>query len=201
MLVPILPFLFFNDLIESMIRDASYEGKSELTISALIAGVLATDIFLPVPSSFVSTLGGKMLGTFRGTMVSWMGMNVGALLGFALARRWGYPFAKWFSKEEELTRVKKLCDRYGPMTLILARGVPVFAEASVLLMGIHRLSWARFVWPIFLSNLGVSFAYSGFGDVAAKNGWMPLALGVAIGLPVALLFVVKRWMEVQERKL
>jgi uncharacterized membrane protein YdjX (TVP38/TMEM64 family) len=69
--------------------------------------------------------------------------------------------------------------------------VPVLAEASVLLMGMQRLSWQRFLVPVLLSNLGLAIAYSAFGEIAEKHQWLPLALAVSIGLPVVLAAIVK----------
>ena len=87
-----------------------------------------------------------------------------------------------------------LSQRFGPAVLIFGRGVPVLAEASVLLMGVHRLSWGRFLPAVLLSNLGIAFAYSAFGDFAEQNQWLPLALGVSIALPVLLATMVTRFL-------
>lgn len=116
------------------------------------------------------------------------------MLGFALARKWGRSFVLWFSTEKELDRMKRLNDRHGPGALVIARGVPVLAEASVLLMGVHGLSWRRFLPPVLLSNLGIAFAYSKFGAYAEQHQWLPLALGVSIALPVFLTTISQWWL-------
>ncbi len=195
LLIPILPFLLFGAELESWIETWTESEVSRETTAALVVGILATDILLPVPSSVVSTWGGQALGTVAGTLSSWVGMTTGAVIGFALARLLGYRFAKRFSKPEELERVVRLCQRWGPITLVLARGVPVFAEASVLLMGVHKLRWHRFIWPVVLSNFGIALAYSAFGDIAQRQGWLALTLAVAMGLPIILLMIVRRWLE------
>ena len=102
--------------------------------------------------------------------------------------------ALWLSSEEDLERMRGLSQRFGPAVLIVGRGVPVLAEASVLLMGIHRMSWRRFLPAVLLSNLGIAFAYSAFGDFAEQNQWLPLALGVSIALPVLLATMVSRFL-------
>jgi uncharacterized membrane protein YdjX (TVP38/TMEM64 family) len=195
LLIPILPFLLFGEELEAWIETWTESKVSRETAAALVVGILATDILLPVPSSVVSTWGGQVLGTMTGTLTSWLGMTAGAVLGFALARLLGYRFAKRFSRPEELERVDRLCQRWGPMTLVLARGVPVLAEASVLLMGVHKLGWHRFIWPVVLSNLGIALAYSAFGDIGKRQGWLALTLAVAMGLPVVLLMIARRWFE------
>ena len=192
LLVPVLPFLFFGGQFEDWVQDLEDNPPPRAATAGLVVGLLATDILLPVPSSVVSALAGYVLGWWRATLATWIGMNLGAAIGFALARRWGRPLALWFSKEEDLERMRHVSDVYGPAVLALARAVPVFAEASVLIVGIHGLPWRRFLPAVLLSNLGIALAYSAFGDWAKENQWLPLALGVAIALPILAAAAAQR---------
>jgi uncharacterized membrane protein YdjX (TVP38/TMEM64 family) len=194
LLVPIVPFLLFGANFEAWVEQWSEQPYSKPATALVIIGLLATDILLPTPSSMISTLGGWQLGVVGGTLASWIGMTLGAMIGFALARRWGRPFAVLLSSDEDLERMRGLSQRFGPAVLIFGRGVPVLAEASVLLMGIHRLSWRRFLPAVLLSNLGIALAYSAFGKFAEQNHWFPLALGVSIALPVLLATMVSRFL-------
>jgi uncharacterized membrane protein YdjX (TVP38/TMEM64 family) len=192
LLVPILPFLLLGPALDDWVarwRESSTSGGGT---ALLVIAVLAIDMVLPIPSSVVSTLGGVRLGWFAGTLASWCGMTVGACLGFALARRWGPALALWFTREEDLQAMRAAHDRFGVAVLVLARGVPVLAEASVLLAGINRLTWRRFLWPVVSANLGLAFAYSAFGDFAARHHWLPAALAIAIALPVLLALAAHR---------
>jgi uncharacterized membrane protein YdjX (TVP38/TMEM64 family) len=158
----------------------------------IVVGVLATDVLLPVPSSVISTIGGVRLGWFLGTLASWLGMTLGAVLGFAIARKWGRPVVLWFSRDSDLTRMQSANDRFGVVLLIVTRAVPVLAEATVLLMGVQRMPWQSFLPPILLSNLGIALAYSAFGDIAGRHLWMPALLAVAIALPLLLSAILSR---------
>jgi membrane protein DedA with SNARE-associated domain len=86
-----------------------------------------------------------------------------------------------------LHRTEGLIERFGPLLLVLGRGVPVLAEATVLLFGMHGLSWRRFLPPVLLANLGLALAYSLFGELAERYHSLPLALAVAIALPVLMV--------------
>jgi len=194
LLVPIVPFVLFGANFEAWVEQWSDQPYSKPATALIIIGLLATDILLPTPSSMISTLGGWQLGIVGGTLASWMGMTLGAVIGFMLARRWGRPLALWLSSEEDLERMLGLSQRFGPAVLIVGRGVPVLAEASVLLMGIHQLSWRRFLPAVLLSNLGIAFAYSAFGDYAEQNQWLPLALGISVALPVLLATLASRFL-------
>ena len=190
--VPIVPFVLFGQQIQEQIDRWSEHRHSAPVAAALIVALLATDVFLPIPSTLVSTLGGWQLGAWGGTLASWIGMNLGAVIGFVVARRWGRPVAVWLASGEALERMEILSERYGVEILVLMRGVPLLAEASVLLVGLHHLSWRRFLPPVLLSNLGLALAYSVFGKVAHEQQWLPLALAISVGLPVLLAAAVRK---------
>ncbi len=193
LLIPIVPFLLWGEQIEQWVRDWSERPGSKLMTAGLVVATLGTDVFLPIPSSFVSTLAGARLGTVLATGASWIGMTVGATLGFAIARTWGRPLAERFSSADELNHMQQLSDRLGPSVLVFTRALPVLAEAAVLLAGVHRLTWRRFLPPVVLSNLGIAWAYSAFGSFAEQNQWIAPALGISIALPLVLMAAARRW--------
>lgn len=185
--VPVVPFLVFGPALEEHIRAWFTEELSPWTVGAMAAGVLATDVVLPVPSSFVSAFAGSVLGFAGATAASWLGMTAGAVIGFGLARVAGRPLALWLSASEDLDRVDRLSRRYGPMVLVLARPVPVLAEASVLFLGTAGLAWRWFLLPVMLSNLGIAAVYSALGSVVS----MPVALAASLALPLAAAAVAR----------
>ena len=191
-MVPVLPFLLLGGRFDDRLRGFAADQPSDAATIVVVVGLLATDILLPIPSSVVSTLSGWQLGWWKGAMAAWMGMNLGAAFGFALARRWGRPLALWFSKQDDLESMQRVTDRYGPVVLVLTRAVPVLAEASVLIVGIHRLAWRRFLPAVLLSNLGIALAYAAFGDYAEQHQWLPLAMGVSIAIPVLVAAAAQR---------
>jgi hypothetical protein len=79
------------------------------------------------------------------------------------------------------------------MLLVLSRGVPVLAEATVLLFGMHGLAWRRFLPPVLLANLGLALAYGMFGELAERYHSLPLAMAVAIALPVLMVAAFRAW--------
>lgn len=198
LLVPIVPFLLLGGRIDEWFAKWSETSTDPVAATLVIVGLLSSDIFLPIPSSMVSTLAGSQLGWLLGTLASWLGMSVGAVLGFALARWMGPTFTRWFVKEQSLTRMKQLSERFGPSVIVLTRGLPILAEASVLLMGLERMSWQRFLAPLLLANLGLSLVYALFGDFARQYDSFPFAIAVSILLPVLVALAVQRWLPTQE---
>ena len=186
--VPIVPFLIFGqEGMERALDEWRENPPPPMVVAAAVVGLLATDIFLPIPSSLVSTLAGWQLGAVGGTAASWVGMSLGAGVGFALARWCGQPAVAWLTRADDLARTRLLAERFGPALLVLGRGVPILAEATVLLLGMHGMSWRRFLPPVLLANLGLALAYSVFGQIAERYRWLPLALAIAIALPVLMI--------------
>ncbi len=192
LLVPIVPFLWFGTELEARIEAWLSPPPSPAVLAAAVAGVLAVDVFLPVPSSAVSTLGGAKLGVAAGTAASWLGLSLGGIIAFALARWLGQPLARRLAGEDELARMEQWTTRLGPTAVVLARAVPVLAEASVLFLGATRLSWSRFLPPLLASNLGIALAFSAFGRWAERYQILPLALAISIALPVLIATMMKR---------
>lgn len=164
-------------------------SKSPGTAATLVIGLLASDIFLPVPSSLVSTFAGKALGFWLGTAASWCGMTIGTSVAYWLVRWLGRPLAQRLSSEEELARMDALANRYGVLILILARPVPVLAEASVLVMGTMQIGWWRFFAAVGLSNFGIAAVYALLGDRVQ----LPIAMAAAFAVPVVVTIAV-RWL-------
>lgn len=187
--IPILPFLLFADAMEGWLEQWRQHPPARYQVALVVLGLLASDIFLPVPSSVVSAVAGHQLGSLSGTLVAWTGMNVGAILGFALARYAGPSFARWFSREADLVRAGVLTEQYGPALLAIGRGVPVLAEATVIWMGLHGLSWRAFLPPVIASNLALALVYCLIGDQAG----LAMALAAAIALPILLAAWTRRW--------
>ena len=187
--VPVVPFLFFGDTLETRITEWLDAELSPGTVAWAVIGLLASDILLPVPSSVVSTFAGRMLGFWVGAGASWCGMTLGAAIAFWLVRVFGRPLAARLSSDQELARTDDLASRWGVFVLVLARPIPVLAEASVLLMGTTRLAWWQFLIAVGLSNLGIAAAYAALGNRVQ----LPVAIAASIALPM-LAAALARWL-------
>ncbi len=193
LLVPIVPFIGCGDAIDEQVGKWLDPPPPPLTIALGTIAILSTDVFLPIPSSAVSTVAGAQLGIAGATAASWLGLTMGAVIGFTLARVFGRPLAERFAKPDDLDRMDLVAQRYGSRILIAARALPVLAEASVLLLGTTRLAWRKFLPAVMLSNLGIALAYAVLGHFARSQGELPLALAASIALPV-LAATMARWL-------
>ena len=188
MAVPLLPFLGWAGEIDAWYKQFVDDPPPPMWTALLVVGSLSTDIFLPIPSSVVSTLAGSQLCVMGATITSFVGMTLGAIIGFAVAGAWGRPVARWFTKEEDMQRMEELTEKLGPTVLVVTRPVPILAEASVLLVGVNRMPWRTFLPPVMLANFGLSLAYA----LSGKHLSFLYAMLGAVALPVLAACIV-RW--------
>ncbi|MCA9105469.1 MAG: TVP38/TMEM64 family protein [Planctomycetales bacterium] len=194
LLVPILPLLVVGTSFEERLSRYLEEQVSDTQAAIVGGGLLALDIALPVPASTVTTLLGARLGVVFGAFVAWVGTTIGAVCGFALARVLGQVWARRLSQSGDLAAARGWLDRYGPAVLIVARGLPVIGEATVLAMGLYGLRWSSFLASVGAANAVLSLVYAAVGSWASEQGWLPLAVGLVTALPLVPL-LAWRWLE------
>ena len=165
--VVLLPFLLFGEQFEAFGEQVAKGGLSQWVVAGFIFGLLALDVFLPVPSSIVSTAAGVLLGFGPGASVVWTGMTAGCLLGYAVGSR-GANAARRLVGEDGIARAAHLVKQYGDLTIVLCRPVPVLAEASVVFAGLVRAEYARFVRLTAAANLGIAVGYAAVGAYARR---------------------------------
>ena len=196
--LPLIPLLFLGEPLNEAAVLWQKQASNPLLMAGLLFCLLALDLFLPVPSSLISTVAGAQLGLVTGAIVTFTGLSTGAAIGFALAR-WAGPTLKesWLA-ERDAASLRKFADTWGAATLVVTRALPILAEAAVLLVGIQGLSWRRFWPPVLLANGGIAVAYAAFGQVAAEQEWLVVALAISAGLPLLLTIFARRWFRAKQ---
>lgn len=191
--IPIVPFLWLGESFEQSLLKALREPSSPEVVGVWVFGLLAADMFLPVPSSAVITYAGGTLGLVPATLVSWLGLSAGAIGGFGLARVFGETLARRFSETADVTRMSDFTRRHGPVALILTRALPILAEACVLMLGASRLSWRRFLPALLGSNLALALTYSACGVWFRESSSLPIAIVASGAIPLIAALLIRRW--------
>jgi uncharacterized membrane protein YdjX (TVP38/TMEM64 family) len=184
------PFLLFEQQFNEFAARVTATDTSRGVSAVAIFGLLMFDVFLPVPSSIVSTAAGVLLGFLPGAAVVWGGMMAGCAVGYVLGLR-GSPVARRFVGEEGIERAAALARRYGDLTIVLCRPVPVLAEATVVFAGLVRAPFGRFARLTALSNLGIALGYSAFGALSLSINSFLVAFIGAMLMPALFLLVAR----------
>jgi uncharacterized membrane protein YdjX (TVP38/TMEM64 family) len=147
-----------------------------------IAGLLAVDLFLPVPSSILMILSGAVLGFHIGWMVSLSGAMGSALIGFGFCRKWGKPAFERMIKPGEPERITRFFEQYGIWAILLSRSVPMLTEVISCLAGLSAMSFRLFAGVALAGTAPLCIVYAWAGYRAMEES--------AVGWAVLLAFVV-----------
>ena len=186
--IVLLPFLLFEQQFNALAERATASGMSRWAAAGTIFSLLSLDVFLPVPSSIVSTAAGVLLGFAAGAAVVWTGMMAGCAVGYLVGAR-GSGAARRLVGEDGIARAAALARRYGDVTIVLCRPVPVLAEASVVFAGLVHAPFGRFVRLTALSNLGIALGYAAFGALSLDLDSFLFAFLGALLIPGLFLLI------------
>jgi uncharacterized membrane protein YdjX (TVP38/TMEM64 family) len=188
----VTPFVLFEDEFNSLAERIARGDASSAMAAVTIGALLALDVFLPVPSSIVSTAAGVLLGLWPGATIVWMGMTAGCVIGYVVGVK-SAPLARRLVGPDGLMRAADLAARHGVWAIVLCRPIPVLAEATVVFAGLVRAPLGRFVWVTALSNLGIAAGYAAIGAFSMRLDSFVLAFIGALGVP-GLALLIARWL-------
>jgi len=190
--VILVPFAIWGGAIENWTAGFIEGARSRpLIAAAALGGLLAADILLPVPSSVASTACGMLLGFLPGLFVSFAGMAVSSLAGYAIGRWGGRGLLARSVGGEDLARFDEWNRRFGDWAVVACRPVPVLAEASVLMAGAARMPVGRYAAMVSLSNVAVSAVYAAAGAWSANVNSFLLAFALSIAVPGVLRMLIR----------
>lgn len=137
---------------------------------AVIITLLAVDILLPVPSSFVMLASGALFGVAWGSLVSLAGSIGGEWVGFELVRRYGTPLALRLAGADDLQRLSGLMTRHGAAAVVATRALPVVMETMSLVAGLSTMPRRTFLAASLLGTAPVAAVYAWAGASSRGTG-------------------------------
>lgn len=188
-LAVLAPFALFGASIEQWSLARLAAPVPALTVAALVLGLLAVDVLLPVPSSLVAIAAGHALGFAPAAAAVWAGLTLSCVLGYGLGRWLGAPGVRRLVDPADVERTAQRLQRpRGLLLLAASRAVPVASEVTVLVAGSLRLPWPWFLAVTSLANAGLAVVYAAAGAMSALPGHGLLAVLAGVALPgLALL--------------
>ncbi len=192
--VVLTPFLLFERQFEDLGAWLAAGHASGWITASAIGSLLALDVFLPVPSSIVSTAAGALLGFWKGAAIIWGGMTIGCLVGYGFGSR-AAAAARRLVGEQSLARAASIMEQHGSWAILLCRPVPVLAEASVVFAGIVRTPLVPFLALTAWSNLGIALAYAAVGAFTMQTQSFLLTFVAALALPAVAMVAAKLWLK------
>ena len=143
------------------------QGKWQAAI--ISTALLVGDVFLPVPSSIVMTMNGRIFGVGVGAGISLIGTMGSAALGFFLGRRGGKILEKVVSPAAKL-RADAMLKKYGGLAIVVTRPVPLLAEVMTILAGTSDMSWRVLILSALVGSIPSCLLYALAGASSGSVG-------------------------------
>ncbi len=150
--------------------------------AATVIGLLAADLFLPIPSSLIMVLSGAAFGVVWGSILSLVGSVGGEWLGFELVRRYGRSASARFVDDDEFERLSRVFDRHGAAAVVVTRALPVVMETLSVVAGLSAMTRRTFLVASLLGTLPVVVVYAYAGAVSKATGSLAPAIVMLIAV-------------------
>ena len=168
----LLPFLLFEQQFNAFAEHVTRDGTSKWLVASAVFALLALDVFLPVPSSIVSTASGVLLGFGLGSAVVWTGMMAGCLVGYATSEPDAWEPRGGSSAMTGSGAPRRSCSATATWRSCCAgrcRSSPKPASCSPASFGRVQV---RFVHLTAVSNLGIAAGYAAVRRLLAPPGFV-----------------------------
>lgn len=185
--IVLIPFFIFEERINSWINVLISENSGNtFALAAILFAVLASDIFLPVPSCLLSAMCGAFLGPVLGFIVSFAAMSVSGVIGFFIGSTASSLAHKLISDNEKSLESNA---KSGPFMLFILRPVPVLAECSCVYAGLRRYNFTKCVVWLSVGNAVISAVYAVIGHFGrANDSFVPAFAAVVVLSGIGFLF-------------
>lgn len=148
--------------------------------AAVIVILLASDVFLPVPSSLIMVLSGAAFGVVWGSCLALAGSVLGEWLGFELVRRYGRRISSKMIGDEDGRRFDRFVERYGGVAVVVTRPIPIVMETISVVAGLSGMRRATFLAASVIGTAPIVLLYGYAGAVSRQTGTI---------LPAAVILV------------
>ncbi len=162
--------------------------------AAVSMGIMVLHSFIPFPAEFLAIANGMLYGPVLGTLITWSGAMLGALLAFGLSRFLGRPFVETMLARRQSAWLDSWSGERAAHWIFLARFVPVIAFNLVnYAAGLTRISWWTFIWTTAVGILPMTALMVTMGASINHLDWRWWLVLMAGGFS-AWLFL-RRWLE------
>ena len=150
--------------------------------AAVVIGLLASDILLPIPSSLVMILSGVAFGVVWGSAIALVGSIGGEWLGFEIVRKYGRRASTRLVGDEEVERLARVFARHGAVAVVVTRALPVVMETMSIVAGLSRMSRGTFLLSSLIGTLPIVVVYAYAGAVSRQTGSLVPAIVIVVAV-------------------
>lgn len=150
--------------------------------------VMVVCAIIPVPAELPALVNGAVLGVVGGSVVTWLGAMIGAVVSYELGDVLQQRFGTRLFSERSRQRLAAIGQESTAAELVVLRFTPVVAFHLLnYVAGVSRVPRRRFLLTTAFGILPGAVAFTGAGS--AFGGWM-VAPEVKWGVVVALALLI-----------
>jgi uncharacterized membrane protein YdjX (TVP38/TMEM64 family) len=147
-----VPFLLAAPTINRWFTSFEDRSGATWTVALVVVALLAVDIVAPVPSSIVAAFAGVTFGAWLGSALVFAGLGIGCALGYAGASRVRPGLLRKRRGAAAVASASAMRARDGAMAIVVARPVPLLAEATVVVAGLTAMRKPAFAGACAVGN-------------------------------------------------
>ena len=161
--------------------------------AVIIVAAIAVILVVPVvPATVLQVGAGLVFGPWLGFVLTLGGDIIGALVGFAIARRWGQRVVRDRLSPDEQIAFDDLCARITPTGMILLRVLPGPAYTVVsFAAGCSRMPWWHYLIGSVVGVAPGLLVLTVAGDLSTTNPLLAVTIAVVF---VALMVGLSRFL-------
>lgn len=157
------------------------------------AGLIVSDLFLPMPASGIMAGLGQIYGGVVGGLYAAMGSICAGLAAYGLTRLVGQRAAVAIAGEENLIKLQQFYKAQGAWAIAVTRALPVLPEVLCCLAGLSRMPFGKFMLALVCGSLPLAFIFAFWGSIAGdesvSNVLIAIVVPAILFLPVWLLIM------------
>lgn len=157
------------------------------------AGLLVSDLLLPVPGTVVMSALGYVYGAVMGGAFAAAGSVGAGIAGYGVGRLLPERIARRWIGEGDFERSRRLFSGGGGWVIALSRALPVLPEALSCTAGVVRMPFGRFVSAVACGSVPTGLIFAGIGAAGQKDpGW---AMALSLVIPALLWLGARKLMK------
>lgn len=165
------------------------QDADKLKVFIVVAVLLASDVFLSVPTILIVTYSGNILGFELGLLASTLGMMLSGIIAYALCRLSGNKMLQVLIKDpKQIDEVNGIFHKLGFGMLIIARALPMLPEATCCLSGMMKFNFVKFLGYYLIGTLPYAIVLTYLGSISDLDNPYPALVG--IGMVYVVLYAL-----------
>ncbi len=150
--------------------------------------LLTSDIVLPIPNSIIMYTNGFVLGGIAGAGLSVISLMTGAVAGYYLGNLSTYGMRAAADRKSVA-----FWEKYGTLTILITRGIPVVSESICILAGHLRMPFGRYLLMNLLGYIPISLLFALFGRFGYDENAFLLSLACSFGIAGLFWWWGRKW--------